>query len=88
MMVRKHLRLSGIGICTVLLAVPMFGGCSISSRSSVEMENLQAPSAPVLQNVYDRSVDKDVYSSGRGRGESLIPEPSLKPQDSLRDSVK
>lgn len=84
----KHLRLGSVVICTVLLTVLILGGCSISSRSSIEMDHLQVPAAPVLQNVYDRSVNTDVYSPGRGRGEKLIPEPSLKPQDSLRNSVK
>lgn len=86
MTVRKHLRLAGIRICTVLLSIPLLSGCSISSRVSEETGEIHEPASPVLQNVYDRSVNKDVYTPGAGRGERLIPEPSLKPQDPLRDS--
>lgn len=86
MCVSKHLRDSGIRICTILLTVPLFSGCSIPSRP-VESENIKQPASPVMRQVYERSVEKDVYSSDGRRGEKIIPEPSLELQDHLQDAV-
>lgn len=86
MCVSKHLRDGGIRICTILLTVSLFSGCSIPSRS-VEPENIKQPATPVMRQVYERSVEKDVYSSDGRRGEKIIPEPSLETQDHLQDAV-
>ncbi|WP_106768233.1 hypothetical protein [Paenibacillus faecalis] len=86
MNILKQLRSGSIIIVTMLLTIPMLGGCSIPSRWSGELNDLQAPASPVLQNVYDRSVDVDVYSSGRH--EQFVPEPSLEAPDSLQEAVR
>ncbi|WP_422660439.1 hypothetical protein ACK8P5_08130 [Paenibacillus sp. EC2-1] len=86
MCVSKHLRDGVIRICTILLSVLLFSGCSIPSRN-VEPENIKPMTSPVMIHVYERSVEKDVYSSDGRRGEKIIPEPSLETQDHLQDVV-
>ena len=69
----------------MFFAIIMLAGCSIPARTAVEPKLLQSPDEPVLKDVYDRSdnrsVDEDVYTR---RGERLIREPSLEPEDPLR----
>lgn len=86
MCVIKHLGDGVIRICTILLSVLLFSGCSIPSRT-VESENINQPTSPVMIHVYERSVEKDVYSSDGRRGEKIIPEPSLEMEDHLQDVV-
>ncbi|WP_152669196.1 hypothetical protein [Paenibacillus sp. DMB20] len=70
----------------LLLLFPLLSGCSISGRTSVDMDPLQSPVSPVLKDVYDRSVEKDVYAPG-GRGERLFPDPVLEPESMLKDKL-
>lgn len=86
MFVSKHLRVGGIRICTILLTVPLLSGCSIASRA-VEPDPIQQPASPVMRNVYERSVEKDVYSPDGRRVERVIPDPSLDSQDHLQDAA-
>lgn len=86
MKLTKHLRGSGIKFCTVIMIIPLVSGCSIASRAS-DKGHTDQPALPVIQDVYERSVQKEVYSPGGRRTERLnIPEPSLEPQNLLRDA--
>ncbi|MBT2765738.1 hypothetical protein [Paenibacillus sp. ISL-20] len=62
-----------------LLGLSVLGsGCSISERTSVQLEPLHGPAAPVMLDVYGRSIDKDVYSKqGSGTLEPVSPMDSV-----------
>ncbi|KOR88488.1 hypothetical protein [Paenibacillus solani] len=67
------------GVVLILLAGSIVGsGCSIPARTSVQLEPLQAPTAPVMLDVYSRSIQRDVYSQ---QGDGLL-EP-VSPMDSV-----
>ncbi|GAB6929685.1 hypothetical protein JCM10914A_36680 [Paenibacillus sp. JCM 10914] len=72
----KGLSTKYIFICTLLVAGSVLGsGCNVPERASVELKPLHAPSAPVLLDVYSRSVGQDVYSKpGSGGLESVPPD--------------
>ncbi len=72
------------GLVLSLLGVTVLGsGCSIPERTSVQLEPLHGSAAPVMLDVYGRSVDQDVYSK-QGSG-ALEPVPQLDSVDTLRD---
>ena len=54
-----------------LTTIAVVSGCSVPERTSVQLEPLNSPSAPVLLDVYSRSVQNEVYS----RDGELRPEP-------------
>ncbi|GIO97862.1 hypothetical protein J14TS5_29480 [Paenibacillus lautus] len=72
------------GLVLSLLGVSVLGsGCSIPERTSVQLEPLHGPAAPVMLDVYGRSIDQDVYSKqGSGALEPISPLDSV---DTLRD---
>ena len=63
------------GNCTARLQYP--------ERTSVRLEPLHGSAAPVMLDVYGRSVDQDVYSK-QGSG-ALEPVPPMDSVDTLRD---
>lgn len=67
------------GLVLILLAGSILGsGCSIPARTSVQLEPLQAPAAPVMMDVYNQSIQKDVYSQqGGGLLEPVSPMDSV-----------
>ncbi|SEM38875.1 hypothetical protein SAMN04488688_112108 [Paenibacillus sp. cl141a] len=80
----KSYRFKRAGMVFSLLAVSMAGGgCSVPERTSVQLEPLHAPAAPVMLDVYGRSVDQDVYSK-QGNG-ALEPVSPMDAADTLRD---
>lgn len=88
MIMRKHFRAIGMKLCTALLSISLFTGCSIATRVSEEMNPKEQPASPVIQDVYEQSVQKDVYSTGGRSGQRLIPMPSLESQDPLLNSAQ
>ncbi|WP_054955086.1 hypothetical protein [Paenibacillus dakarensis] len=88
MIARKFLHRSSAQLFTVFLAVLWLSGCSIPSRVLPETQETVQPAAPVLRDVYERSVNKDVYSRDSRRGESILPEPSMLQEAPIRDSTQ
>lgn len=66
-------------ISTLVLSALLCSGCSIAERTSVELVPLHSPAGAVMLDVYDRSVDSEVYSSPKI--ETLEEEETLKPAD-------
>ncbi|MGG3282697.1 hypothetical protein [Paenibacillus solani] len=67
------------GLVLILLTGSIVGsGCSIPARTSVQLQPLQAPAAPVMLDVYNRSIQRDVYSQqGGGLLEPVSPMDSV-----------
>ncbi|NMO94708.1 hypothetical protein [Paenibacillus lemnae] len=79
-------RISTRIIAAAMLLFPLLSGCSISGRGEEHLPVMDGPASPVHKDVYDRSVQEEVYSSG-SRVERLIQEPTLElePPSPLRD---
>lgn len=77
-----YFRMNRIAVAAVTLTA-VVSGCSVPERTSVQLEPLNSPSAPVLLDVYSRSVQNEVYSKD---GE-LRPEPmsTLESDPTLRE---
>ncbi|ANA81762.1 hypothetical protein C7121_26940 [Paenibacillus glucanolyticus] len=81
---RKSHRFKQAGLLLSFIVISTLGsGCSIPERTSVQLEPLHAPAAPVLLDVYSRSVEQDVYSKP-GSG-SLEPVSPMDSEDTLHD---
>jgi|GEM_PF-1465767 len=77
-------RIAAAGL--ILTAIAVVSGCSVPERTSVQLEPLHSPEAPVLLDVYSRSVHNEVYS----RDGDLLPEPmsTLESDPSLREPAE
>lgn len=84
MAVEKTQGVREAGLVLILLAGSILGsGCSVPVRTSVQIEPRQAPAAPVMLDVYNRSIQRDVYSQqGGGLLEPVSPMDSV---DTLHD---
>lgn len=72
------------GLVLSWIAISILGsGCIVPERTSVQLEPLHAPAAPVMLDVYSRSVEQDVYSK-QGSG-SLEPVSPMESVDTLHD---